>query len=233
MDIAGCCYYAAVHDWFRPPIREEDQVPAYLPIPAMAAVDVDHYLYHQQLQVEFGGSSSSLALPAPATAGGRHDEELLPMVPFSDIDLDAFDDVLRDADELHGSPPAQPQSLHAAVAPAAGGDHGDHFGTRSDASLDMELDATKQRAGPALVGGDQSLSVVVVEGYEMGVRYAAEHKLETTPPKKETPLPLSPPPRVPAAGGRRRRSGRLGWTTSGSRTSGGSSTCPSPGRRGR
>ncbi|KAF0917899.1 hypothetical protein E2562_021624 [Oryza meyeriana var. granulata] len=164
-------------------IRDEE-MPGYLPITASAAAYVD---YHQLQADCFVSLLPATAASAGAATAGGHDDELLSLPCFSDIDLDAFADV-RDVGELKASPQ---HSLHAVISPAGG----HRFGTQNDACYEMEFDMKQQDKAARGGGGDDSLSMVVVEGYEMGVRYAAEQKPRTIPAATtETPLPLPPPP---------------------------------------
>ncbi|XP_052159469.1 uncharacterized protein LOC127776935 [Oryza glaberrima] len=139
-------------------------------------------------------------------------------MPFTDIDLDAFADA-RDVVVGVGEPKPSPQhTLDAAIAlPAVGGGGAHHFGTQDD---DVKFDVTKQRNDAALAG-DDSLSMVIVESYEMGMRrHAAEQgqeqkpKIITSAATTLTPLPLPPPPPPPRVT-RSRRDGSSAATAGG------------------
>nr|XP_015638205.1 uncharacterized protein LOC107276829 [Oryza sativa Japonica Group] len=217
--IGGACMTAdlVVRD------EEMEMAAGYLPVAASAAAaaDVDHYMY-QQFQLEpdqFVSTLPAVAVAVAATAGGgSHDDELLRM-PFTDIDLDAFADA-RDVVVGVGEPKPSPQhTLDAAIAlPAVGGGGAHHFGTQDD---DVKFDVTKQRNDAALAG-DDSLSMVIVESYEMGMRrHAAEQEQEQKPKiitsaaTTLTPLPLPPPPPPPPRVTRSRRDGSSAATAGG------------------
>uniref|UniRef100_A0A0D9V1Y1 RWP-RK domain-containing protein n=1 Tax=Leersia perrieri TaxID=77586 RepID=A0A0D9V1Y1_9ORYZ len=177
--------------------KEEDSPVDYqLPFPALPDADVHHHIYHPLHPDHFVPSPAAAGDGAAAAVGRHHDDDDddLLMLPFCDIDLDAFAEDARDADvvvhdELKPSPPHHQINLDAANA-------------------QFDVDGVNQQHD-AVDDDQDSLSMVVVEGYEMGaLKHAAEQKPQllpaagTTETSTVSPLLLPPPRRVMRSRGR-------------------------------